>query len=400
MDTSVDEQENADSHDNEKNGERRPSAATEKQEDKPSPLRKPWVRFLLFVVFIAILSGGSWWGWHYWTEGRFIQSTNDAYLQADQVAIAPKVQGYVAEVLVADNQAVKSGNPLVKIDDSDYKARVNQASAGVAASNADLARAQAEAKRQLVAIGEAEAQLSAAKTQAAFTQQQVERYEPLAKTGAATDEQMAQLRSQRDQASAQVRVAEASFASAKEAVNTADAAIAQAEAARMQAEAQLEQARLDLASTVITASIDGIVGDKTVAIGQYTQPGQRMLTLVPVDELYLEANFKETQIELMRVGQPAKIMVDAISSEDLHGVVESFSPGTGAQFSLLPPENATGNFTKIVQRVPVRIRVNAGPEAWKILLPGLSVTVEVNTISAREDEERLKREGEHAETGQ
>ncbi len=124
-----------------------------------------------------------------------------------------------------------------------------------------------------------------------------------------------------------------------------------------------------------------------------------MLTIVPVNSIYLEANFKETQIELMRVGQRAKIMVDAIASEELHGAVESFAPGTGAQFSLLPPENATGNFTKIVQRVPVRIRVDAGPEARKVLLPGLSVTVEVDTLPAKDEEERLKKEGEREENG-
>lgn len=367
------------------------------EKKKTSPLSRPLVRISLIVIVLAVLIGGGLYLWHYWTVGRFIQSTNDAYMRSDQSPIAPKVQGYVKEVLVADNQVVDVGKPLVKIDDSDYKVAVDQARAGVAASKADLARAHAEAKRQVVAIGQAEAQLSSAKSQAAFAQQQVERYKPLAKTGAATDEQMAQLVSQRDQANAQVDIAEASLASAKEAVNTAQAAIAQAEASRQQSDAQLAKAELDLSNTVIVAPIAGTVGDKTVTIGQYTQPGQRMLTLVPVNSLYLEANFKETQIELMRAGQPATIKVDAISSEELHGVVESFSPGTGAQFSLLPPENATGNFTKIVQRIPVRIRVDAGPEARKILLPGLSVTVEVDTIAAKQEEERLKREGEQAE---
>ncbi|MGY5775240.1 HlyD family secretion protein [Rhizobium sp. LEGMi135b] len=358
------------------------------QQVRPAADKKRIRRVLLIALLMVMIGGGGWF-WRYWTEGRFIQSTNDAFLQADQTAIAPKVQGYVDEVYVRSNQKVEAGDQLLKIRPQDYEAKVNQAEAALDASRADLVRAIAEGKRQISAVGQAEAQLVSAKTQAKFAQSQVDRYQSLSRSGATSNEQVANYTSQRDQADAQVAIAEASLASSKEAVNTTDAAVKQSEAAVKQSEAQLAAARLDLDATIVTAPIAGTVGDKTVTIGQYVQAGTRLMTLVPVEDLYLEANFKETQIEFMRIGQPATISVDAISSTTLHGTVESFAPGTGAQFALIPAENATGNFTKIVQRVPVRIKVEAGPEERKILVPGLSVTVDVDTRGARREQSRL-----------
>ncbi|MBZ5763724.1 HlyD family secretion protein [Rhizobium sp. VS19-DRK62.2] len=218
-----------------------------------------------------------------------------------------------------------------------------------------------------------------ARTQAQFAQSQVDRYQSLGRAGATSNEQIATYTSQRDQQAAQVKVSEASLASAKEAINTTEAAVRQAEAAVRQSEAQLATAQLDLDATEITAPIAGVVGDKSVAVGQYVSDGTRLMKLVPVKDIYLVANFKETQVELMRVGQPARISVDAISSGTLEGEVESFSPGTGAQFALIPTENATGNFTKIVQRIPVRIKIEANANPHIVLVPGLSVSVEVDT---------------------
>ncbi|WP_349962943.1 HlyD family secretion protein [Rhizobium sp. ZPR3] len=353
------------------------------------PADRRLIHRVLAIVLLVVLVVCSGWFWRYWTEGRFIQSTNDAFLQADQTAIAPKVQGYVETVYVTSNQKVSAGDKLLKIRSQDYEAKVNQAEAALEASKADLVRAIAEAKRQVSAVGQAEAQLASAHTQAKFAQSQVDRYQSLGKSGATSSEQVANYISQRDQANAQVNIAEASLASSKEAINTADAAVKQSEAAVKQSEAQLASAKLDLDATIVIAPIAGTVGDKTVTVGQYVQAGTRLMTLVPVEDLYLEANFKETQIELMRVGQPAMISIDAISSTSLHGTVESFAPGTGAQFALIPAENATGNFTKIVQRVPVRIKVEAGSEAREILVPGLSVTVDVDTRGARKEQSRL-----------
>ncbi|SKA16420.1 HlyD family secretion protein [Consotaella salsifontis] len=375
------------------------------KETRPTAKKRPfwkrwWVRLLIVLAVLAVLIFGGWWLWHWWTVGRFIQSTDDAYLQADQVAIAPKVNGYVGEVPVEDNQVVEAGAILVKINDEDYQAQVNEAQANVEASQADVARAETEEARQASAVDQAKAQLASAKIQATFAQSQVDRYAPLVKTGAQPEERLSELKSQRDQSNAQVAINEAQVVSATKAVDTAKAAVAQARASVEQARARLDSAKIQLDSTVIRSPIAGRVGDKTVVIGQFVQAGTRMMTVVPVQDLYLEANFKETQIELMRVGQPATIKVDALGSEDIHGHVQSFSPGTGAQFALIPPENATGNFTKIVQRVPVRISIEAGPEARKVLIPGLSVSVEVDTRSARDDAERMEEEGERTEARQ
>ncbi|HEY4804602.1 MAG TPA: HlyD family secretion protein, partial [Paraburkholderia sp.] len=191
----------------------------------------------------------------------------------------------------------------------------------------------------------------------------------------------------------------ATLAADAAAVTSSRSQIAALNAQLSQARAQLEAARanaaqsqLDLDNTVVKSALAGRVGDRTVRVGQYVQPGTRMLTVVPVQSTYLTANFKETQIGRMRAGQPVELHVDALPGHTLHGVVDSFSPGTGAQFALLPPENATGNFTKIVQRVPVRIRLETGPDTRSVLLPGMSVTVDVDTRSAREDERRIEQE--------
>jgi len=220
----------------------------------------------------------------------------------------------------------------------------------------------------------------------------VQRYEPLVATGAETHERLADLVNARNQASATVAASVASLEAAERQPATTRAQIDQAHAQLEAAEASARQAQLDNQDTVIRSTLAGRIGDRTVRVGQFVQPGTRLMTIVPVQDLYLEANFKETQIGLMRPGQPATIHVDALSGTDLHGTVMSFSPGTGSEFALLPPQNATGNFTKIVQRVPVRIKVDAGKEARSVLVPGLSVTVHVDTRSGREAEKRLEQE--------
>ena len=207
---------------------------------------------------------------------------------------------------------------------------------------------------------------------------EVRRYRPLAAAGAETGEHLADLVSERDQALAEQAADDAAVNAAKSQIQVAQTQIAQARAQLDAAQASERQSALDVQDTVVRSSIDGRVGDRSVRVGQYVQPGTRMLTVVPVQEVYLVANFKETQLGRMHPGQPATLSVDALPGVDLHGVVDSFAPGTGSVFALLPPENATGNFTKIVQRVPVRIRVDAGKYADR-LLPGLSVTVDVDT---------------------
>jgi membrane fusion protein (multidrug efflux system) len=356
--------------------------------------RKPWLRILLILALVVGIVALAVWLYRYQTHGRYVESTNDAYLQADSVTIAPKVSGYVRQVLVAENQPVHAGDPLVRIDPADYQAKTAQADAQIAVAQAAQQGAAAGIDEQRAAISRAQADLAAARRTLAFAQAEVDRYVPLAATGAETQQMLAQKRSDRDRAQAQVDAGAAAVRVAQAHVDTIRGQIAQARAQGAQARAQKTQAESDLSATLLRSSVSGVVGNRTVQVGQFVQAGTRLMSVVPVQALYLSANFKETQLGLMRVGQPATIEVDALPGVDLHGVVESVSPGSGATFSLIPPENASGNFTKIVQRVPVRIRVDAGPLARKVLRPGLSVTVSVDTYGARNERAALRDESE------
>jgi membrane fusion protein (multidrug efflux system) len=322
------------------------------------------------------------WFAHYEISGKYFQSTDDAYVQADMVVSSPEISGYIDQVYVVDNQRVKAGDPLVRVDPREYKAQVAQyrAQVDVAAANADNARA--AIGEQEAAITMAQAQLDSAESDARFAAAQVVRYEPLAKSGAETSEKLTSLRDQAAKSSSSVTAQRASLLQAQRKIDSLKAQVRQAEAQGESAQAQLDAATVNLAETTIRASIDGRVGDKTVQFGQYVQAGTRMMSIVPVAKPYVTANFKETQIGLMRPGQPVSISVDALPDVTLKGHVESIAPGTGSQFSVLPPQNATGNFTKIVQRVPVRIAIDPDAAALGVLVPGLSATAEVDTGAA------------------
>ncbi|WP_027820243.1 HlyD family secretion protein [Paraburkholderia bannensis] len=346
-------------------------------------------RGMLIGAALVAAVGAAGWAGHWWLVGRFIESTDDAYLQADSVTVAPKVSGYITDVFVADNQAVKAGDPLVRLDTRQYQAALAQANATIDARNADVEHADAQLTQQRANIAQAVAQEEVARVSLRHAQDEVARYTPLAASGAETTEKLSELKSSRDQAQATLAADHAAVESARSQMGALTAQLGQARAQLEAAKASAAQSQLDLDHTVVKSAIAGRVGDRTVRVGQYVQPGTRMLSVVPVQDTYLTANFKETQIGRMRIGQPVEISVDALSGHKLHGVVDSFSPGTGAQFALLPAENATGNFTKIVQRVPVRIRVETGPQTRKVLLPGMSVTAEVDTRSSRDDDHRI-----------
>ncbi len=360
--------------------------------DVVSPDKRGNKRMVLIGLGLGALVAAGVWGGHWWLVGRFIESTDDAYLQADSVTVAPKVSGYVTDVYVADNQAVKAGDPLVKLDARQYQVALDQANATIDARAADIQHADAQLAQQRANIAQAQAQQEVARVSLRHAQDEVARYTPLAATGAETTERLAELKSNRDQAQATLAADSAAVEAQRSQVAALTAQQAQARAQLEAARASAAQSQLDLDNTVVKSALAGRVGDRTVRVGQYVQPGTRMLTVVPVQKTYLTANFKETQIGRMRVGQPVELYVDALPGHTLHGVVDSFSPGTGAQFALLPPENATGNFTKIVQRVPVRIRLDTGPETRGVLLPGMSVTVDVDTRSARDDDRRIDAE--------
>ena len=372
----------------------RPRGDTQQESGGGAPRRGRNRGWLIAGIIVALVAGIAWLA-QWWTVGRFIESTDDAYLQADSVTVAPKISGYITQVYVRDNQAVAAGAPLVRLDTRQYEASLAQAQATVDAREADLARAQADLKQQQAGVVQAQAQEQVARVAARHAQDDVSRYAPLAATGAETNERLASLVSTRDQARATLAANAAAVRSAQTQIDATTAQIAQAKAQVEASRASLRQAQLDVNDTTLYSPIAGRVGDRSVRVGQYVQPGTRLLTVVPVQSVYLNANFKETQIGHMRPGQSATLHVDALRGIDLHGVVDSFAPGTGSEFALLPPENATGNFTKIVQRVPVRIRVDAGPQTRALLLPGLSVSVDVDTRSARSDDRRLAAENAH-----
>jgi len=355
-----------------------------------SPLKSPKVRWVLLVAVGAILLAGAWWFIDYQTNGKYLQSTDNAYIEADAVTVAPKIGGYVDRVMVRENQDVRRGQPLVQLDVRDYRAQQSQAEAQIGATLASAETIRAQVAEQRAAVAQAQAQLEAARADAALAVQEVRRYEPLAATGAEPRERLDQLQAQARQARARVEAAEAAVTAAERRIGTLGRQVEQAQSQAQASRAQLESTRLNVESTLLRASISGRVGDLTVRVGQFVQPGTRLMTLVPVEQLFVEANFKETQVGLMRVGQPVRIEVDALPDLELTGRVASFAPGTGSQFSVLPPENATGNFTKIVQRIPVRIAISASPEVRRLLVPGMSVEVIVDTRSAKGQLDRLR----------
>ena len=369
--------------------DRDPAAETEDDEPPARKLSGRAKLILLVLLGVALVGGGLWY-LRYRDHGRFFQETNDAQVQADMVTVAPRVAGYVAQVLVAENQDMARDQPLVRIDPRDARATAAQAQAqiAVAAAQADAARAQVQ--EQFAAIAQAEAQLAAARAKAAYDAGEAARFRPLAASGAESRQQLAQLEATARQSADQVRAQAAAVASQRRRVASLRAQVEQGRAQGQAARAQLDAAEVDVGATVLRAPIGGRVGDRTVTVGQYVQAGTRLMSLVPLDKLYITANFKETQLALMRPGQPASIKVDALDGTELKGRVESVAPGTGAQFSLLPPQNATGNFTKITQRVPVRISLEATPAARALLVPGLSVTVTVDTRSARDQFEAIR----------
>ncbi|TCS14167.1 HlyD family secretion protein [Caulobacter sp. BK020] len=318
-------------------------------------------------------------------------STDAAYLQADSSSVAPRVRGLVSQVLVGHNQIVRRGDPLVRIDPEEFDARVAAAEADVANAEATAAGARAalvslDAEQRLAGsnVRAARTAIAAADAENSRAQADRKRYEDLADSGAVARRDVERFRaaavgaqSTADRSRAQLAVSEdqAGVTAARRA--TLLAGLSQADAAVARARAALVLARQDQAHAVIVSPIDGVVGDRQAEPGDYVQPGTRLMTIVPTKALYVVANFKETQVERMLPGQDATIKVDALGGKALKGHVESFAPGSGSQFSLLPFEPGTGNFTKIVQRVPVRIRIDPGQADADRLRPGLSTTVTV-----------------------
>ncbi len=355
------------------------------------PKRKPRIapRTLLAVgVALALLGGGA----AYIGAARPSASTDDAYLHADSTTVAPKVRGLISAILARDNQAVRAGQPLVRIDPEEFDARVASASAERQDADAKLAAARAAIASLDAEESLADANVAASRTTiVASDAQNVRasadrtRYEHLVASGAVAQRDADLYRagalaaqSDADHSRAELLVSRVQATVVRARRPGLDAALAEAQAGVARAQAALDLARQDLQHALIRAPVDGVVGDRQAQIGDYVQPGTRLLTLVSTASLYVTANFKETQTARMLAGQPATVDVDALPGHPLHGRVESFAPGSGSEFSLLPYEPGTGNFTKIVQRVPVRIRLDPGQPALARLRPGLSVTARVD----------------------
>ena len=346
---------------------------------KAPPGRDRLLILLLAVAAVALL-GGLYWGWNYWTVGRFLISTDNAYVAADMSIIAPRVAGYVAEVPVQPNARVKAGDVLVVLDAGDYRLAVEQTEARVATQDATIARLDQQIAASRAAVDQARAGLVAAQADATRAQADFERTSTLAGNNFASRAALDAARAARDRTAAALDQARAALDAAHANRSVVEAQKIEAQRARKELEAVLAKVRRDLDATTIRAPFAGLIGNKAVEVGDYVAPGKRLMALVSTDDVYVDANFKETQLASIRPGQSAKLVLDADPARPLQGVVDSLAPASGSLFSLLPPENATGNFTKIVQRVPVRIRVKTGGE--RLLIPGLSVVVTVDIRSA------------------
>jgi len=337
---------------------------------------------LLASVAVAALAAAADYGWGYWTTGRFQVSTDDAYVKADSTTIAPKVSGHIADVLVADNERVKAGQILARIDDRDFKVSLEQARAQVEAAEANIANKQSALVAQQSAIDAARATVEADKADQTFAEQDDKRYSELARQGFGTIQNAQQAASRITAARAAVTRDTATLASATKQLDVIKAEVQQAKAALDSAKAAEDQAGLNLSYTALTAPIDGVIGNRTLRVGQYVQAGTQLMAVVPTDAAYIVANYKETQLTDVYPGQKVTVEVDTFPGKVFEGHVDSISPASGQEFALLPPDNATGNFTKVVQRIPVKIVLDHGSPLSVTLRPGMSVYPTIDTNPA------------------
>jgi membrane fusion protein (multidrug efflux system) len=354
------------------------------------PVKKINLRKLLMAgAAVAVVASAVWYGWDYWTVGRYLVSTDDAYVKADNTTVAPKVSGYLHEVLVGDNERVKAGQILARIDERDFRVALDQAKADVAAARAAIASKHAQLEVQRTAIDAAKATIDVDQATVTFAAQENKRYTDLATTGYGSVQNAQQAQSRNAGAQAAIARDSANLASAVKQVDLLKAEIVQANATLARAEAAQSQAELNLDYTSIIAPIDGVVGNRTLRTGQFVQAGTQLMSVVPATGAYVVANFKETQLTDVREGQAVDIAVDMFPGQLVHGHVDSIAPASGQEFALLPPDNATGNFTKVVQRIPVRIALDGDNDPLVALRPGMSVIPTIETRSQALDRQAI-----------
>lgn len=328
------------------------------------------------VIVLAVL------GFRYWTVGRFFETTDDAYVGGDVTAMSPHVPGFIGAIGVADNAFVRRGQLIIKLDDRDFQAAADRAAALVEQKQAALADLDAQVGLQNANIAASEADLQGKRAAAAFARDDNARYQGLMRAVATSRQDVQRAESNDAQARSAVTASQANVSATRRQLLVLQAAIAQAKADLTEAQADLRTAQLNLSYTQIRSPVDGYLGNRAVRVGAYVVAGSYLGSITPKDGLWVDANFKEDQLARMTPGQPAIVTADQMPDRHFRGHVASLSPGTGATFSVIPPENATGNFTKIVQRVPVRIVLDPGQEGLERLRPGLSITAEVDTRKA------------------
>ncbi|POA21363.1 hemolysin D [Pseudomonas sp. FW300-N1A1] len=356
-----------------------PALAPQAMQSKRPPLLKR--ALLITAAFIAVLLIALY-AVHWWTSGRYLEETDDAYIGGDVTVIGPKVAGYIEHVLVSDNQRVKAGDVLIRLDSRDYRASLAKAEGAVAAEEALLANLDATEQLQHAMIAQARAGIDAAGAETIRSRDDNGRYQRLAGSAAVSLESVQRAAATFKTAQALSARAQAELLATQRQLDVIATQKQQARAALVQARAERDLAQLNLDYTELRAPVDGVIGNRRARVGAYAQAGAQLLSVVPASGLWVDANFKEDQLAHMVPGQRVSIHADVLAGQQFHGRLDSLAPATGSQFSVLPPENATGNFTKIVQRVPVRILLDPADGVLGQLRPGLSVTASVDTKAA------------------
>lgn len=355
-----------------------PQAAETPASPPEAPAGRSRKRLVAVAAAALLLAVAGWFGYGYWTTGRFLETTDDAYVTADVTLVSSRVQGYVASVEVGSNDHVSAGDVLVRLDDGDYRNALATAESRVASAGETLARIDAQINAATAGVRQAEASLDMARAQQRTADSDFERVRQLAADDVASQAQLDTATEAQDVARAGVASAEAAVASAEAQVAVLRAERAEAEGQRDELRLAAEQAQRDLDLTVLRAASDGVVANMTLEPGDLVAPGARLAALIPDGSLYIEANLKETQLAGVGPGASVEFTLDALPGQTFEGEVASISPATGAVFSLLPADNATGNFTKIVQRVPVRIALPEDALATGQLRAGLSAEIAID----------------------
>ncbi|UZE48546.1 HlyD family secretion protein [Rhodopseudomonas sp. P2A-2r] len=333
---------------------------------------------LLGIGAVLALAAAAY-GVNYYLVGRFMVSTDDAYVRANNTTLGARVSGHIAAILPGDNASVKAGDVLFRIDDGDYRIAVDAARHKIDTQQATIARIGRQVTAMQSAVEQASAQQASADAMSKRAALDFDRQDALSTKGFASRAIFETSQATRDQTAAAVLSAKAAVDAARDNVEVTKAQQNEARAQLAELQSALDKAERDLSFTEVKAPVDGIFSNRLVNTGDFISAGQRLANVVPLDAVYIDANFKETQLRRLKPGQPVRIELDADASRDIEGVVDSLAPAAGAVFTLLPPDNATGNFTKIVQRVPVRIKVPAAIAKENLLRAGMSVYVRVNT---------------------